>query len=415
MSSVALLLGLLVVAYLGSNLMGEGRAGYRLPSGAEYLLFGIAMGPYALGLVERSTLSSFEPLSVVGTAWLTLVIGADYGFHEDRRVAVRGLVLGLLLAAATALGVLFAVYTLLSRVPLLPGADVRLVAAGAALVSCETTRHAVRWVAGRYGTEGPLSRLVGDLSDADDLVPIIGIALFFPALSSEDLAIQLPFHVWGALTPLLGVVLGGTAAALLRSEPRASEGWGVIIGATLLATGIAWRLGLAPQAATFALGLTLSVTSRHGKELRAMISGTEQAVLLPTLVLAGAEVEVSAPMGLAAGLAAVVLVRILVRRLFAPVLVSAAGAPKASEGALSVGLVSTGALSITVALAFSSRFPGPSGDAVLALGVLLALAGELVGPRSLKRALVLAGEVKEARSEAEPPAEPVVPRTEVPS
>jgi len=282
-----------------------------------------------------------------------------------------------------------------------------LVPVGAGLVSAETTRHAARWVSGRYGADGPLARIVADLSDADDLVPVIGIAVLFPAIGGDELEIRLPFHIWAMLTPAIGAVLGATAAALLRSEPRASDGWGVIIGATLLATGIAWRLGLAPQAATFALGLSLSVTSRHGKELRAMIAQTEQAVLLPTLVLAGAQAEVSAPLSIAAVVAVAIGARLAVRFVFSPILASLAGAQRAVAPSLAVGIVSTGALSITMALAFASRFPGSTGNAVLAVAVLVALIGEAIGPRSLRRALEGAGEIAPA-----PPDSDVAPRVE---
>lgn len=393
MSAVALLLGLLVVAYVGSQLMGEKQAGYRLPSGAEYLVLGVALGPYALGVVERSTLSAFEPLAVVGTAWLTLVIGADYGFREGRRVSGRGMVVGLALAAATAAAVGAGVYAALARFGLLRDGQLRLIAAGAGLVGCETTRHAVRWVVGRHGAEGPLTRFVGDISESDDLVPILGIAMAFPAIGAADVAIRLPWQAWAALTLALGVVLGGTAAALLRSEPRAGDGWGVIIGATLLCAGIAWRLGLAPQAATFALGISLSALSRHGSELRAMLIRTEQPVLLPTLVLAGACVEIAHPTELGIVVLIALGLRGGVRLLAAPIISKLAGVERLASSDLAVGLLPCGALSITVALAFEGRFPGVSGNAILAIAVALTIVGEAVGPAALRRALVRVGEI----------------------
>src|SRR3954469_13224733 len=99
MSAVALLLGLLVVAYVGSHLMGGRGDALRLASGTEYLLLGVALGPYALGAVERSTLYAFQPLAVIGTAWITLVIGVGYGTSEGRGISFRGMVTGLLIAA----------------------------------------------------------------------------------------------------------------------------------------------------------------------------------------------------------------------------------------------------------------------------------------------------------------------------
>jgi Kef-type K+ transport system membrane component KefB len=395
MSAVALLLGLLVVAYVGSHLMGGRGKGLRLASGAEYLLLGAALGPYALGAVERSTLQAFQPLAVIGTAWITLVIGVGYGDNDGHRVSLRGMVTGLLAAALSGSAAGFAAYTFLSRVYSLSGEQLLLVAGGAGLAACETTRYTVRWIVGRHGADGPLSRLIGEMAECDDLIPIVGIAVLFPLIDPPAVAARVPIWGWLALTPVLGALLGATAAALLRAEPRASDGWGVIIGAALLGTGIASRLGLSPQAVTFCIGLSLALLSRHKSELRAMLGRSEQAVLLPILIITGAETEVK-KLSVALGvLGTVIAARLAARFVTAPILVMLSGASKGVVPVLAVGLMPTGALSVTLALALESRFPGIAGDAVLALAVGLTVAGEVVGPAALRRALARAGELSE--------------------
>ena len=403
MSAVALLLGLLVVAYVGSQLMGHRGESLRLASGAEYLVLGVALGPYALGAAERSTLHSFQPLAVVGTAWITLVIGVGFGFRDGRRVSWRGMIAGICLAALSGTMAALAAYVVLERLWAITGDELVLVAAGVGIVACETTRHAVRWVVGRHGADGPLSQLIAEVSECDDLFPIAGISLLFPLMQPPAIARHVPVWGWLALTPILGLLLGGTAAALLRAEPRASDGWGVIIGAALLGTGIASRLGLAPQAVTFAIGVSLSVLSRHRSELRAMLGRSEQAVLLPVLMLSGAESEVKNVVPLLGLLAAVLAARLLVRLLVAPVLSGMSGAPRRIAPLLAVGLLPSGALSVTLGLAFESRYPGVAGDTILAISVGLAIAGEIVGPSSLRKALAGAGELTVVRApEARP-------------
>jgi hypothetical protein len=406
MSSVALLLGLLVVAYVGSSLMSGKGAGYRLPSGAEYLLLGLALGPYALGVFERSTLSSFEPLAVVGTAWITLVIGADFGFQDGRRASLRGMVSGIALALVTSGAIFAGVHAVGARFATFSPKELQVVSAGIALAACETTRHAVTWVVARHSAEGPLMRFISDVTDSDDVVPILGMAVLFPLAAPPQVPMSLSWWTWAEITVGLGIVLGGTAAALLRSEPRASEGWGVILGAALLGTGIAWRLGLAPQATTFAIGLSLPALSRHGKELRAMLARTEQPVLLPTLLLAGADVAIDEPYRFAALVAVTLLARAVVRILMAPIFTRLMAAPTAASVLLGVGLMPSGALSIAAGLAFAGRFPGKVGDTILAAAVASALLGELVGPSSLKRALTRAGEIAPVEETSEPTPEP---------
>ena len=53
--------------------------GFGLPSGAEYLVLGVVVGPHALGVLTRSTISGFEPIFVLGASWLALVAGIGYG------------------------------------------------------------------------------------------------------------------------------------------------------------------------------------------------------------------------------------------------------------------------------------------------------------------------------------------------
>ena len=76
MSGVGVLLGLLVIAYIGSILVsGRTIRGFGLPSGAEYLVLGVVLGPHALGVVQRSAVTSFAPILVVGISWVGLLAG----------------------------------------------------------------------------------------------------------------------------------------------------------------------------------------------------------------------------------------------------------------------------------------------------------------------------------------------------
>jgi uncharacterized protein (DUF2062 family) len=110
-------------------------------------------------------------------------------------------------------------------------------------------------------------------------------------------------------------------------------------------------------------------------------------------------------------LATVFAARLAARFVSAPILVMLSGAPKSVAPALAVGLMPSGALSVTLGLAFQSRFPGVAGDTVLALSVGLAIAGEVVGPSALRRALGRAGELTPVRNgaDAEVPPEHAIP------
>ena len=176
MNAIALLLGLLVLSYVGSILAGNRTIrGFGLPSGAEYLLLGFVLGPHVLGVMNRSLLGAFEPMLIVGAAWLALVAGIGYGRVGPRRVRLSHALSGIAFAALIGAGVGGAVYATLGVLgPPLAAVDRALLSGAAGAVCCETTRHAVRWVAERHGAKGPLSDAVADFARASALVPAAG-------------------------------------------------------------------------------------------------------------------------------------------------------------------------------------------------------------------------------------------------
>jgi len=391
---IAVLLGLLVVAFVSSMLVG-GRTirGFGLPSGAEYLVLGVAVGPHGLGLMPRSMVQIFQPIFVCAASWLAFVVGLGYLIVGRRRVhpgrALAGIALAALVGAAVA-GALWAVAGLLD---IAQGFERLVLAVGAGFIGCETTRHTVRWVAERHGARGVLSDWLADMARASALVPVLALAV---------LAAVAPHAPLTTFTPLLrlaaglgiGVVMGIVATVLLAREFRRDESWGILLGTTLLAAGVAMRLGLAAVATLFMMGLTLAVASRHRLELKFMIQPTEKPVLLPVVLAAGACVEFDAfpKLWLVVGLALVVR---LAAELVRGTLLSAFLAPARAAGPrIGLGMASTGSMSLALAFVLSVRVAGPAASAVLLIAAAGVLLGEFIGPAELRRALERAKETR---------------------
>lgn len=404
MSPILILTGLLAVAYFGSMLVG-GRAvrGYGLPSGTEFLLLGIFLGPHFLGVIGAATLSGFEGITVFALAWLTLVAGAHWGNRRGRRVPRARMLLGIGLTGMTALATGLAAATAAALLTSIERRDLPLLAVGVAAVSSETTRHAVGWVVERYDADGPLAVLIEEVAEADDGVPVLLVALF-SAMAPRQLGIAISWPVWGALLATAGIggAMGATCAALIDIEPRTSQRWGILLGTALLAVGASLRLGLGAVAATFLMGFTATSLARQRAVLQAMIRSSERAVMLPALVLGGA--YATAPsLGTLVPIALAVLgARVLAKQLTARRLIDIADKEastsrkgSASARTLGLGLMSAGALSVTAGFACALRAPGLVGELVLALAVGSAILGELIGPYSLHRALGAAGELPE--------------------
>jgi Kef-type K+ transport system membrane component KefB len=397
-NAALLLVGLLVLSYLGSFLMSRRTvSGVGLPSGVEYAALGFALGPQVLDAVSAKDLTAFEPIVQAAIGWLAFAVGLDFGFVADRRVRPGSLLVGSFAALLTGGCVAAAVWATMRFRPMGLTRSEQLVLAGGVGAACsDTTRYAVRWVAERYRASGPLIDRLNELAHADSLFPLLSVAVLFALAPTHAFSVPMPLRDWPALTLGLSLVLGSAAALLLRSEVPIEDTWGVLFGVALLAVGAASRLGLSTLTATFFIGLALSTLSHHGPALRAIVAPTERAVLLPALLLAGARLDFRATPSLAWIAAAALTARFVAKIVIGWVLAIPSRPARRGGALVGLSLMSSGALAICVGLAFALRFPGPVGDTILVVAVLSAVLGEIIGPLRLRHALRAAGEINDA-------------------
>jgi Kef-type K+ transport system membrane component KefB len=403
-----LLVGLLVLAYLGSFLVG-GRTvrGVGLPSGLEYVALGFVLGPQALDVIAADNLQAFEPIVQVALGWLAFGIGLDFGYARGKPVRLGSLLVGVFGALLTGASVAAATWFTLRRLGVGGGPTERLLLSGGIGAACsETTRHAVRWVVERYDARGPLADRLNETAHADDLFPLLAVAFLFALEPTRSYVVKMPIRDWPLATVGLGLVLGAGAALLVRSELRLEDTWGVLFGVDLIAIGTASRLGLSTLTASFFLGVAVSGLSRHGRELRTMVGPTERPVLLPALLLAGARIDFRSSPALPWLAAAAIGARLLAKVVVGWTIVASTPAGRKAGAWLGLSLVSSGALAVSIGLAFALRFPGPVGDTVLAVAVASVTVGEFIGPVRMRSALRAAGEIGDA---VRPPAPARVP------
>lgn len=394
MNPYAILVGLLVLAWAGDALARpKSRRALGLSSGAEFLFAGILIGPLGVAAVTRPTLDALAPLTLAAASWLALLVGSQLGYAGARRVPAARLLLGLGLGAAV-----FALCGALGwwLVPLalpLDGDERLFVALGLGCVGSETARAALVWGAERPGVRGPLHDALADLAEADDVVPLLGLALLFAlAPQPEDAALRgAPLAALG-ITLALGLVMGALAAMLTRIEARTTERWGILLGAALLATGLAAQLGLAAPAALCVMGAALNLLAPDGARLRAMLATTTRPVLLPVVALAGAHLDVRDGLALWLVMALVPLARLAVKVPALAVLRERLAPPLRPAWWIGLALMGCGPVTACVGLVVAARLPGPVGRLVLGAAVASIAVGELLGAGALRRQLERAGE-----------------------
>jgi len=392
-SAIALLMGLLLLSYLGS-LIVRGRATHGLPSGVEYACLGFVVGPHALGLVDRAMIDDFSPVIHVALGWLAFVVGLDFGRVEGRRVRKRAMVLGIACALITGLVVGLATFWLLSiaHVAGIERTGALVLAAGAGAVTAETTRFAVDWARARYDAKGPVSALLFEIAASDDLAPLVVLGAIFSVSRPAGLSVELPAIGWFGVSVALGGLLGTVTALLLRSAEGYAV-WGALLGTLMLGVGTAERFGLCSIFVTFVMGVALAAASPARRVLRTMVGATERSVLLPMLLLAGARIDLN-PLFQSRMLVVVIAVLLIARvtgKLLSGLLVRAAAAPALGKF-VGVVLIASGPISISSGLVLALRFPGPIGDTLLVAAVVSAILGEFVSTFALKRLLFRIGE-----------------------
>jgi hypothetical protein len=410
MNPMPLLLSLLVVAYIGS-LWVSGRArSYGLPSGLEFVILGVVLGPQMLGLIGSEAVAAFNPIAFVALGWLALGFGLECGATEGRQAPFRRIVLGSLLATVTATTAAATVFFSARFLGFRNNAELWIISGCIGLLCCETTRQAVRWLSERYPVKGPLSELVADVSAADAAPVLIALAVVFAWFDEPRsiLGVSMPRGSTATVALGLGIALGLVAAALTRAMSRRVEWWGVLLGASLLCIGATTSMGMGGMSAMFAMGLSLRTVSHQGNALREMFARTERAVLLPALLLAGAHLVRPASLQVSLIILSAVAARGFVSILSGAIVASASRATRPAAGWLGLGMLSSGTLTMAVGFSVALRYPGTIGDTALAAAFAGTLAGELIGPMALRRALSLCGEITLPMPESE--ADPAQPR-----
>jgi hypothetical protein len=408
MNSLLLLMGLLLVAYLGSFLVGGERSvsGVGLPSSVEWVVLGVVIGPQALGVVSSSVIDGVQSIIAVAVSWLMLTFGVQYAVTAAGRVRPSRIAAAILSACISAGAVFATVYFGIARVAPELGKDRLALALGLAAVSSETTRHVMRWARERHGASGPLTDLLDDIACTQGLVPVALVVALF-ALAGKSKLAWLGIPAVSGVTVGLGAILGALTALLLGREFRLRESWGTILGVSLLAIGVSAMVGLAYVAVLFVLGATLVLVSRHADEVRAMLEPTERGALLPIMIVCGVRIEPQNLTHTAMIFAAVLVVRAVSKAFVARFV---AASRDHAGGPIGLGMMSSGALSMCIALACSVTLGGAVGNTILAVAAALCVAGELVGPPSLRATLKRAGElhpieIQKEDSPAPPPSE----------
>ncbi len=374
----------------------------RLPNVTGYILAGIAVGPYVLGLVPGSVIDGMDFVTDIALAFIAFGVGRYFKLEKLKETGAKVIVITLLEALA-AFGAVTAAMLLVFRLPL---PFCLLLGAISSATAPASTIMTIR----QYRAKGPFVNLIVQIVALDDAVALVAFSMCSAVVSAVDgagavrpMTLLAPL-LWSAAAVLSGVLAGLLLHALVDGS-RSREHRLVLVIAVLLAiTGLCAIVDISPLLACMAVG-TAYINAGGRKLTFEEVSDATPPILLIFFVLSGARLQV--PMLATAGLIGVCyfFVRILGKYLGAWAGCAVCRTQASTRRWLGLALVPQAGVSIGLAALAERILPGPEGlmvsTIILSSGVLY----EMVGPACAKAALFLSGTVRKQPSEEEKPEE----------
>lgn len=404
-AEATVLLGfILLVAYIA----GAAAAGFRLPRVTGYVLVGIAVGPFALGIFTPELVGSLRTIDELALALIALTAGGELKIDMLRKSARSIVGMGVGVLGVVLVGIMALVLALKPVAPILADQSWSFAVAVALVLAiwcANSSPDATIAVINETGAHGDVTETVLGVTIFKDVLvivllaialslarPLVGQASFDPGLVGA-----VAWEVGGAL--VIGGFLGwGFSAYLGRSEKRSVLATLVFAYLVVL---VSQTLHIELLLTAVAAGLVIENFSEAGDRLIEAIEANALVVFAIFFALAGAALDLRTVLTFWPVALVIVVARTALTWLGARVGARIAGSPPAVAKLGWLGLISQAGVTLGLSLLVAEQFPTWGADfvAVTTAVIILHL---LMGPVLLKLALVKAGETRAARKGGAP-------------
>ena len=400
----------------------------KLPAVTAYLVAGLALGPFCLGLIGVpglgfQSLEQVESLGILtqtALGFIAFSMGSEFRLAQLKSMGSKAVTIGIAQAVITTLlvdGVLILLHLLLPQVISLPAALVL----GA--IASATAPAATLMVVRQYKADGPLTRLLMLVVAIDDAVGLLLFSVSFGIASAlESGAVNLLGVV---VEPIVEIVLSlglGALMGLLLNWVETffhsrSKRMTISVAFVLLTVGLSMlKFHVGPVHCGFSLLLVCMMTGtvfcnvcETSQELMDRVESWTVPINVLFFVISGAELDLNvlaSPVTLLVG-----VVYILSRS--AGKYLGAYGSCKCCKCStpitrnLGITLLPQAGVALGMAMTATVLSDGSLVRNVVLFSVLVY---ELVGPALTKRSLLLAGEIRpEGKTSARTPNKPAKP------
>jgi Kef-type K+ transport system membrane component KefB len=364
-----------------------------LPSITGFMLVGFALGPSGAGVISEATLAQSRVLIDISLGLILYRLGLS--------LDVRAVLSSRFMMAAAALEstlTLAGVWGVLAWLGV-PSLTAALIGAIAISSSPAVLLH----VAHELKAAGPVTDTAGALVALNNVIAFLVFIAVLPGLFAaeqapwQNMVFSPLYQLFGSL--LLGVVTGYVLHRLARlSKAAAQYRLALVIGAVMLALGLAAMFKLSMLLAPLALGITVRNLERKSLIADVEFGEAFELFFIVLFVFAGANLHVHELIEFGPLALALVAVRMLAK--WGGVFAIGTALRQSPQQARSTGLLLIPMAGLAIGLVGTTQHMFPQSAAMVSAIVLASVAiFETIGPPIAAHAFRLAGEVGKASEE----------------
>ena len=403
----------LSVAVLAGLLMTRVAKPLKLPSVTAYLVAGVLIGPYCLGLLgieglgfpTQESVDSLSLISEVALGFIAFSIGSEFRVSELKHTGKQAFVIGVLqaLAATFLVDIALIVIALLTNGRLSIAQAITLGA-----IATATAPAATLMVVRQYKAKGPLVDLLLPIVALDDAVGLVVFAVSFGiakamisgALSIVSVLVNPLIEI--VLSLLLGMLAGAALTrleAMFHSNRNRMSMTIAFVFLTVALAALEWRIGevvigFSPLLVCMMLGTGFCNICPLSEDLMDRADDWSAPLLAVFFVISGAELRLEVFGELTMVLIGVIYIifRSMGKYLGAHFSAKAVGCDEKTVKYLGITLLPQAG--VALGMCVSAQELGAA-DGLLVRNIVLfsVLIYELVGPLLTKEALTAAGEI----------------------
>ena len=368
----------------------------RLPNVTAYILAGILIGPYCLGLVPQHIIDGMDFLSDIALAFIAFSTGEFFRFSTLKKSGAKVMVITVLEALLASFVVFIMTFFVLRL-------DLAFSVVLAALASATAPASTVMTIR-QTGAKGDFVDTLLQVVALDDIVGLVAYSIAISvAVSSKTGAGA--FHIWDIIKPLLiniGVfALGGVFGLLMKlmMPKKRSTDNRLIISIALLFSfcGICTLLDISPLLGCMSMG-TVYINITDDDKLFKQLNYFSPPLLLLFFVRSGTNFKLDVLLSPSGAVGTTPLIVIGVLYFFFRIVGKYAGAflgclavgkPKETRNYLGLALIPQAGVAIGLAALGARTLGGEDGVALNTIILASSVLYELIGPACAKLALYL--------------------------